>query len=56
MELILTRLELWQIFHKLDADGSGHIDARDVSLALNSAGEQIYVYPENKSLFTNYRC
>jgi solute carrier family 25 phosphate transporter 23/24/25/41 len=32
-------LELWSIFHdELDLDGNGHLDAQELTLALNKAG------------------
>jgi solute carrier family 25 (mitochondrial phosphate transporter), member 23/24/25/41 len=31
--------ELWNIFHELDLDSNGHLDAEELTVALRKAGE-----------------
>jgi hypothetical protein len=33
--------ELWDLFHELDLDGNGHLDAQELATALNKVGEYI---------------
>lgn len=41
--LNVTISELWAIFHELDVDGNGHLDAHELDSALRKAGGYLFI-------------
>lgn len=46
-------IELWRIFHdELDLDGNGHLDAEELTVALDKAGKEACLYYVSSSSLT----